>query len=416
MKHLVWLKDDLRLHDSQAVLAAARAVGAENLVFIRSDEREFTHVPPTPRRIEREVDAIAEVRAVLERSGTTLHLTRGQAEDIVRTCRDHGATTVHANMQIGDELGYHRDRQAGALMREAGIAYVEYAVDGLVRGSGQRADPLVTGARDVPGLRFTSVPQAMQRLRDYLERLPRAGYRRDMWIPGPDATASSRLSVDLACGTITGDRVLHEIERAADADDPRNHHAYRQFANRIHWRRGFLQTLERNVDAFPWGPVRQERPEDAERMRRWRHGETGYPLVDAAMRQLAAEGWINFRLRQVVCSFAIDLLDLDLHRVGVELGRMFDDYSPGIHWSQIAMQSGMVPGQGPRVVNPVKQARDLDPKGAYVIRMLPHMSGISADDLFMPWQNASYAGPPPMIEHMEAGRAARARHPSVRKD
>lgn len=415
MKSIVWMKDDLRLHDSPAVCAALRN-GAASITVVRTDGSRLSHVRPTARRLAHETEAIESMRSVLERSGSRLVTIGSETDDLLETCAALGASTIHANTQVGDELGHARDRAVARKARAAGVRYVEHAADGVQRGSRAEAAACVTSAKDLAGLRFEGVPAALGKLRHYLARLPNANYRRDMWLPGPDASASSRLSVDLACGMLSGDRVLREIEDEANRRDPWTHRAYQEFANRIHWRRQFVQMLEKNVDAFPWGPTRAESVQDAERLQAWRRGETGYPLVDAAMRDLHATGWINFRLRQTVCSFAIDLLGLDLHRVGVALGEMFDDYCPGIHWSQIALQSGMVPGRGPRIVNPVKQARELDPQGRYVKRLLPHLRDEPLERLFDPYRNSLLGGWPVIVDHERAARAARARHPGIKND
>lgn len=415
MTTVVWMKDDLRLEDSPAVRAAI-ADGIENVVFIRSDENECGHVRPTTRRLVHEAQAIDDMRAVIERSGSTLLTVSCKPIDLIQVCVHRNATTIHANAQVGDDLGHARDRTFVRLARSTGIRYVEHVTDGLRRGTRPQASPCVTSARTLEGLRFETMPPALNRLRTYLRRLPGANYRRDMWLPGPDASASSRLSMDLACGTMSGDRVLQEIEDEANRRPPGTHRTFQEFANRIHWRRQFTQMLETNIEAFPWGPTREERPDDADRMAAWTEGRTGYPLVDAAMRDLRETGWVNFRLRQVICSFAIDLLGLDMHHVGVALGGMFDDYCPGIHWSQIALQSGMVPGRGPRVVNPVKQARDLDPDGAYVRRMLPHLRDEPLERIMDPLTNSKIGGWPVIVDHIQAARIARARHPGSRND
>lgn len=415
MTTIVWLKDDLRLHDNPAVLAALRTTPIENTLFIRSGRGDDALVCPTRRRIDAERAALDDMTEMVSSSGGMLVEIGSGCRDMMAQCMDHDATTVHANVQISDAFEYARDRQVAAALRASGIQYIEHVDDGIGRGSIPAPVPLITGARDIPGLRFSTVPPAMGRLTRYLDRLPYARYRRDMWTPGPDATASSRLSIDLACGMLSGDRVLHQIAKSRARSDPRSHHAYDQFENRIHWRRQFVQMLENGVKAFPWGPMRHQRPEDASRMSAWLEGKTGYPLVDAAMRSLAADGWINFRLRQMVSSFAIDLLDLDFHKVGVALGELFDDYSPGIHWYQIALQSGMVPGRGPRVLNPVKQAGELDAAGAYVRHVLPYMRDVPDGNVLEPWNWDGYQGPKPIVEHMSAARTARARHPATTK-
>ena len=97
------------------------------------------------------------------------------------------------------------------------------------------------------------------------------------------------------------------------------------------------------------------------------------------MRELATTGWINFRLRQLVTSYGVQLLQLPPAEVGAALAEMFDDYEPGITWPQVAINDGRI-GQekGPRILNPVKQGHDLDPSEAYVRKWLPELTTVPA--------------------------------------
>lgn len=410
MTTLIWLRNDLRLIDSRSVALALSDTKASDVVVVRSKDATPGHVRPTARRVAIEREHVDDMRPVLDAAGIRL-VDAYDATPIVPLAASLGATRVVSNIEIGDDLGFAADRRVARELRAAGIRFVETNVDRIRRGSRPAEPELVTGARDLPPLRFDHAPRPLADLKRYLARLPHAEYRRDMWIPGRDANASSRLSIDVACGALSGDRILQEAGIAHENCPARHRQAYSQYAARLQWRQSFVQLLESNVGAFPWGPVRKERPSDAAMTQAWLAGETGFPLVDAAMRDLGANGWINFRLRQVLCSFALDLLDLDMHRVGVMLGELFDDFCPGIHWPQIGLQAGMMSGRGPRVINPVKQARELDPTGGYVRSVLPHLRGVPDDMIHEPWAWKGYAGPRPVVDHARAAKAARERHP-----
>ena len=91
----------------------------------------------------------------------------------------------------------------------------------------------------------------------------------------------------------------------------------------------------------------------------WCEGRTGYPMVDACMRQLRATGWLNFRMRAMLVSFAAYHLGLHWREPGLFLARQFLDFEPGIHWSQMQMQSGTTGINTLRIYSPAKQARDI---------------------------------------------------------
>ena len=98
----------------------------------------------------------------------------------------------------------------------------------------------------------------------------------------------------------------------------------------------------------------------------WKHGRTGFPFVDACMRCLIQHGWLNFRMRAMLVSFATYNLWLDWTRISGHLARVFLDYEPGIHYPQIQMQAGTTGINAMRVYNVVKQGKDQDPDGTSV--------------------------------------------------
>jgi deoxyribodipyrimidine photo-lyase len=112
---------------------------------------------------------------------------------------------------------------------------------------------------------------------------------------------------------------------------------------------------------------------DAERLQAWCEGRTGYPMVDACMRQLRATGWLNFRMRAMLVSFAAYHLWLHWREPGLFLARQFLDFEPGIHWSQMQMQSGTTGINTLRIYSPTKQAHDQDPEGLYVRQWVPEI-------------------------------------------
>ena len=130
-------------------------------------------------------------------------------------------------------------------------------------------------------------------------------------------------------------------------------------------------------------------------------------------------GWLNFRMRAMLVSVAAYPLWLHWRPVGLWLARQFLDYEPGIHWSQLQMQSGTTGINTPRIYNPVKQARDHDPHGVFVRRWLPWMRKVPDAWLFEPWRMpadlrarlglAPDAIPTPPVDIDAATRAAKAR-------
>ena len=123
-------------------------------------------------------------------------------------------------------------------------------------------------------------------------------------------------------------------------------------------------------------------------------------------------------MRAMLMSFASYHLWLPWRETGLFLARRFVDYEPGIHWPQVQMQSGTTGINTMRVYNPVKQGYDQDPKGRFVRRFLPELAAVPDAFLHEPWlwPGAAQLGyPAPIVDHIAAGRAARAALSAVRK-
>ena len=142
-------------------------------------------------------------------------------------------------------------------------------------------------------------------------------------------------------------------------------------------------------------------------------------MVDASVTMLRETGWLNFRMRAMLVSVAAYPLWLHWRPVGEWLATQFLDYEPGIHWSQLQMQSGTTGINTTRVYNPIKQAQDHDPHGKFVRRWLPAMRSVPDNWLFEPWlmpapQQSSL--PQPVVDLASATREAKQRLHARRQD
>jgi deoxyribodipyrimidine photo-lyase len=261
-------------------------------------------------------------------------------------------------------------------------------------------------------------------------------YRRAMASPLTAPLACSRLSAHLAYGTLStrqawqaaGKRAA-ALAESADAD-PRWRGALTSFVARLAWRDHFIQKLEdepsietrnfsRAYDAL--------RPAEAdpERLHAWITGTTGYPFVDACMRALRAHGWLNFRMRAMLVSFASYHLWLPWQATAVALAPHFLDYEPGIHYSQFQMQSGTTGINTARIYNPYKQGETHDPDGQFIRTWVPELSAVPAPAIHRPHEMPALLRqmtglvlgqtyPMPIVDHATAYREAKARLFQVR--
>ena len=217
---------------------------------------------------------------------------------------------------------------------------------------------------------------------------------------------------------------LQAIHHPNDAASKSWRASLASFSGRQHWHCHFMQKREdeprlefENLHRAYDG-VRPDRA-DAERLAAWCTGETGFPFIDACMRALNQHGWINFRMRAMLMSFASYHLWLPWRNSGLHLARQFVDYEPGIHWSQVQMQSGTTGINTMRVYNPVKQGMDQDPTGTFVRAFVPELAAVPDAFIHEPWLwsgAASLSYPPPIVDHRVAAKAARDTLYALRKE
>ncbi|GAB2567908.1 deoxyribodipyrimidine photo-lyase [Microlunatus antarcticus] len=232
-----------------------------------------------------------------------------------------------------------------------------------------------------------------------------ADYKRLHDVPGADATA--HISAALRWGHLHPRTVLADLA-GLDGEGPAaiaRQVAWRDFYADVLWHRPAATTRPvqpRFAQLHRDDPATSETA--AARLVAWQEGRTGYPLVDAGMRQLRAEGWMHNRVRLVVGSFLVK----DLHLPWEEGARWFmtwlhdgDVASNQLNWQWVA-GCGNDPSPFYRVFNPTTQAEKFDPDGAYVRRYVPELAGVAVEHVHEPW--LAPGGPPagypaPVVDH-----------------
>jgi deoxyribodipyrimidine photo-lyase len=192
----------------------------------------------------------------------------------------------------------------------------------------------------------------------------------------------SRLSSHLAWGTISLRTVFNELEnRIMQLKEQKDKTGWlrslRAFQSRLFWRDHFIQRLEAfpNLENLSLNPAYRnlEYEDSSTYLDAWLEGKTGYPMVDACMRCLQSTGFLNFRMRAMVVSFACYGLHLSWQKIHAPLAQIFLDYEPGIHLPQLQMQAGVIGFNAIRVYSPSKQFLDQDPDGHFVRKWIPEL-------------------------------------------
>lgn len=440
---LVWFKRDLRVADHAPLAAAAGFEQALALVVL---EPAWLASPECDsRHIAFWLAAVEGLQQGLAARGLPLLLRIGPVPEVLQQLRrQYPFTHLLSHEETGPGWSYDRDRAVAAWCQHQGVAWQEWPQTGVVRRLRQRNGwaqrwarrmnapvwPTPGGFRAPAGWEPSLLPTladlhrapahagnppageaaAWDTLHSFLGGRGRA-YRGGISSPLSAPDACSRLSPHLAFGSLSM-RQVHQATEAAIAqcgpapEDRALAGGLRAFSARLRWHCHFMQKLEdepalefrnlaRSTDGLrPGDGVHPDAP-DTERLQAWCEGRTGFPMVDACMRQLNATGWLNFRMRAMLVSFAAYHLGLHWREPGLHLARQFLDFEAGIHWSQMQMQSGTTGINTLRVYSPAKQQRDHDPEGRYLRQWLPEFG------------TAAY--PAPIVDEATALRDIKAR-------
>jgi deoxyribodipyrimidine photo-lyase len=453
--NIVWYKRDLRIADHRPLAMAAQA-GPVLPLYI-AEPALWALPDASARQWEFAAESLAELQAGLAALGQPLSVMMGDAVSILQAIhQSHGIAALWSHEETGNGWTYARDLRVAEWAKDAGIAWHEPRQFGVIRRIKSRNGWAKAWDRDMaqpitpPPVALQAIPgdwptdiltaaelglapdpcpyrqkggraEALMTLDSFLNERGR-DYRFQMSSPVTAFDASSRMSPHLTWGTIS----MREVAQASWArmrdlklSDARDTKSWRasmvSFSGRQHWHCHFMQKLEdeprlefENLHRA-YNGIRPDTA-DAARLEAWSSGNTGFPFIDACMRALNRHGWINFRMRAMLMSFASYHLWLPWRESGLHLARKFVDYEPGIHWSQVQMQSGTTGINTMRIYNPVKQGHDQDPAGIFVRAFVPELNDVPDAFVHEPWLWPGAAGlpyPAPIVDNAAAAKAAR---------
>ncbi|WP_435972792.1 cryptochrome/photolyase family protein [Streptomyces sp. Qhu_M48] len=438
---VVLFTSDLRVHDHPPLRAALNRGNQVVPLFVR-DPAVDRAGPPAPNRLTFLAACLTDLDAGLRERGGRLVVRSG--DPVVEVCavvREADADDVHMAAGCSGFARRREDRLRRALEADGRRLYVH---DGVVtalpagavtpngsdhyavftpyfqRWSRERLREPIAAPRRVPvpdGIRSEEVPApadvpdvsaglATGGEKEGRERLTAwLGRGADTYEEGHDdlaGDATSHLSPYLHFGAVSAAEAVHRARS-------RGGHGAEAFVRQLCWRDFHHQVLAARPDAaaadYRTRHDRWRRGKDAEDdLRAWREGRTGYPVVDAAMRQLAHEGWMHNRGRLLTASFLTKTLYLDWRegaRHFMDLLVDGDVANNQLNWQWMA---GTGTDSRPnRVLNPVIQGKRYDPDGAYVRRWVPELAGLEGAAIHEPWklpglERARYDYPDPVVE------------------
>jgi len=451
-RHVIhWFRRDLRLSDNVALRAAAN--DAEKVVPVHvASAWKGGHHWTGARRQAFLCGCLSSLAGNVEHAGGRLIFRRGDAvEELEKLIDESEAEAVYLNRDP-DPFGRETEKRLKTLCREKGIDFRDFKdvamhdPDEVLTGSGQPYRVYTPYSRtwfdqDKPGVvdtvRTLHTPEGIRQgelpkvedwglsfegdlLREPGEKAARRRLKRAVEeVIGryaakrndPAADATSHLGADLRWGALSAREVYHRAEKArreSRSDSERK--SIRTFQSQLAWREFFMailhhypEVLETDFNA-DWRGLEWDDPGEQDKFERWQEGRTGFPIVDAGMRQLAETGYMHNRVRMITAMFLTK--DLHVHwRHGEAhfMRRLLDgeiaNNNGGWQWS-----AGTGADAAPyfRIQNPWTQTERFDPRGEFVKRWVPELADVDPKRLAKPPESGGSVGPDypePMVDH-----------------
>lgn len=453
----VWFRCDLRLTD-QPALAAARAEGPAIGLYIVSPEQWQRH-PEAPVKLDLWRRLLKDLQPRLAARGVTLKLLRVEhwsqvPERLLVFCQEHGLTHVHCNREQG-LYERRRDQAAYKLLAKNGIELIGHEgqtllpAGSLKTGSGATYrvfSPFARAARAKlasDGFTLASLPdkcpppagiepdsideiwpdplpslaehwtadldQIEQQLTHFIvKRARHYDHARDF----PAEPGTSQVSPYLAAGAISVKHCLHRALQENQGEYESGNPGIRSWINELVWREFYWHLLHGFPKLSMHEPLREETKavrwrDSAGDVAAWCEGRTGVPIVDAAMHQLLATGWMHNRLRMIVAMFLTKNLLIDW-RVGEQffMEHLIDGElaanNGGWQWSA---STGADSAPYFRVFNPVSQSQKFDPEGRFIRQWLPQLVSLDNKSIHDPTPaQRDTSGYPHMIVDLKSSR------------
>ena len=431
---LVWLRDDLRLGDNPAIQAALATERPVHLLYVFDQQSPDLRPLGGAARwwLGRSLGSLAEQ---IEKLGGPLILRRGKAGDVLPAVIDEtqSATVVWNRRYGAAEIALDTRIKANLTQRgievtscNAALLHEPWTVQTQAKGPFRVFTPFFRAASQIATRPPTHAPKngrwakpiESDTLNDWnLEpsKPDWAGGLRDAWTPGedgarealadflergihgyaqkrdrPDLENTSRLSPYLRFGNISPHQALSALRHAQDAGEVKAADATK-FVSEIYWREFSYHLLfhypdladanfNKKFDALEWR-------NDKGFERAWQRGLTGYPLIDAGMRQLWQTGWMHNRVRMVVASFLIKHGQIDWRHGERWFWDTLVDADPASNAASWQWVAGSGADAAPyfRVFNPILQGEKFDPAGEYVRRFVPELANLPKKFIHTPW-------------------------------
>ena len=423
---VVWFKRDLRLEDHEPLTRAL--VSGEKVLLLYSFESFWTQDPHySDLHIDFIQEGLEEIQLKLKEYDTKILILSDYIPEILKKIHSkEPIKALYSHMEAGMDITYTRDKAVKKWCTQNSIHWHEFAQNGLWRALKNRQKwrdhwisqmkapihipsflpttyytaseidglsaalnliPLELNITHKKGIQIGGSLNGWKYLHSFMTKRI-SGYQKYYSKPLESRLHSGRISPYLAWGMLSAKQVLQYVTRhQKQVSNKRNING---FLSRLSWQAHFIQKFEMEpsieFDAVNKGYAALNKTVIPAHQLAWRQGQTGVPMVDAAIRCLVQTGFVNFRLRAMLASFFTHLLWQPWQDCSPHLAQHFLDFEPGIHFPQLQMQAGETGINTIRIYNPVKNGLDHDPKGIFIKKWVQELALIPEVYVHEPWK------------------------------
>ena len=424
---VMWFKRDLRLRDNQALKIACEHNTALAMIYIvepimlndkHMDIRHWRFILQSIRDLNEQLFSV----------NSSISILYGDAVDVFSQLHEkYNVKQIVSHQEVGLTHTYSRDKSVSIWCKDNKVRWTEVAQGAVYRPLNTRKNwpklwndrilaqvsqpaleniNCISNITDALPSQYTYVipklyltaddnmqlggeKRAWYTLKHFFKERGKA-YFGNIGDPTMSRQTCSRLSPYLAWGNIS----IRQVYQFSLSQSNRKGWArsINAFQSRLHWHCHFIQKFE-TESAMEFRPINKayldfpycEGKDEDLRLKAWKTGCTGVPIVDACMRAVVKTGYINFRMRAMVVSFLCHHLNIDWRKGARFLGAQFLDFEPGIHYPQFQMQAGVTGINTLRIYNPVKQSIDKDEQGLFIKKWLPQLASLPNPVIHQPW-------------------------------